>query len=135
MLDENLTYEVIGAAMEVHSILGPGLLESLYQKALVKELLLRGHRVKTECPVLLEYKKEIISDNLRMDLLVDDELIIELKSVEELNPIHFKQTSTYLRIYNKEVGLLINFNVLSLKDGVHRVINPYYNPAKYNKLL
>lgn len=130
MLPDRLTYEVIGAAMEVHSILGPGLLESIYQKALVKELTLRGHDVKTECQVIVAYKNEIISDHLRMDMIVDNELIVELKSVEELHPVHFKQTATYLRIYNKEIGLLINFNVLSLKDGIHRVINPYYNPPK-----
>ena len=112
--------------MEVHSILGPGLLESLYQKAMFKELLLRGHKVILEKPVDVFYKGEKISDNLRIDLFVDDELVVELKSVEQINPIHYKQTSTYLRLMNKEIGLLINFNEISLKDGVHRVINPYY---------
>ena len=124
-LDE-LTYDVIGAAIEVHSLLGPGLLESLYQKAMFKELLLRGHKVILEKPVDVFYKGEKISDNLKIDLFVDDELIVELKSVEQINPIHYKQTSTYLRLMNKEIGLLINFNEISLKDGVHRVINPYY---------
>lgn len=123
---DDLTFDVIGAAMEVHSVLGPGLLESLYQKAMFKELLLRGHKVILEKPVDVFYKGEKISDNLRIDLFVDDELIVELKSIEQINPIHYKQTSTYLRLLNKEIGLLINFNEISLKDGVHRVINPYY---------
>lgn len=123
---DDLTFEVIGAAMEVHSVLGPGLLESLYQKAMFKELLLRGHKVILEKPVDVFYKGEKISDNLKIDLFVDDELIVELKSIEQINPIHYKQTSTYLRLLNKEIGLLINFNEISLKDGVHRVINPYY---------
>lgn len=123
---DDLTFDVIGASMEVHSILGPGLLESLYQKALYKELLLRGHKVVSEKPVEVYYKGEKISDNLKIDLYVDDELIVELKSVEQINPIHYKQTSSYLRLLNKQIGLLINFNEISLKDGVHRVINPYY---------
>ena len=122
----DLSYEVIGAALEVHTILGPGLLESLYQKALIKELLLRGFEVKKEVPVQVTYKDELISDNLRIDLLVNNELIVEIKSVEEIHPVHFKQLASYLKLYNKRVGLLINFNVQSLKEGIHRVVNPYY---------
>ena len=124
---DRLTYDVIGAAMEVHSALGPGLLESLYQKALCLELKERGHEVVAEYPVEVFYKGLKLSDNLRVDLFVDNELVVELKSVEELNPIHFKQTSSYLRILDKQIGLLINFNVASLKDGINRIINPYYN--------
>ncbi len=126
MTTEELTFDIIGAAMEVHSFLGPGLLESLYQKAMFKELQLRGHKVILEKPVDVFYKGEKICDNLRIDLFVDDELIVELKSVEQINPIHYKQTSTYLRLLDKQVGLLLNFNEISMKDGVHRVINPYY---------
>ena len=123
---DNLTFDVIGAAMEVHSTLGPGLLESLYQRALAQELKLRGHNVIMERPIEVFYKGEKISDNLKADLFVDDELVVELKSVESLNPIHFKQTTTYLHLLNKPIGLLINFNVVSLRDGVSRVVNPYY---------
>ena len=123
---DNLTFDVIGAAMEVHSVLGPGLLESLYQRALAQELKLRGHSVIQERPIEVFYKGEKISDNLKADLFVDDELVVELKSVESLNPIHFKQTATYLHLLNKPIGLLINFNVVSLRDGVSRVANPYY---------
>lgn len=123
---DNLTFDVIGAAMEVHSVLGPGLLESLYQRALAQELKLRGHGVILERPIEVFYKGEKISDNLKADLFVDDELVVELKSVESLNPIHFKQTATYLHLLNKSIGLLINFNVVSLRDGVSRVVNPYY---------
>ncbi|MBP5345562.1 MAG: GxxExxY protein [Bacteroidales bacterium] len=123
----SLTFDIIGAAIEVHSALGPGLLESLYQKALYLELKERGHIVVAEYPVAVFYKGQKISENLRVDLLVDNEIVVELKSVEELNSIHFKQTASYLRILNKQIGLIINFNVISLKDGVNRVINPYYN--------
>ncbi len=112
--------------MEVHSALGPGLLESLYQRALAHELKLRGHDVIMERPIEVFYKGEKISDNFKADLFVDDELVVELKSVESLNPIHFKQTTTYLHLLNKPIGLLINFNVVSLRDGVCRVANPYY---------
>ena len=123
---DNLTYDVIGAAMEVHSALGPGLLESLYQKALAHELKLRGHNVIMERPIEVFYKGVKISENFKADLYVDDELVVELKSVETINPIHFKQTTTYLRLLNKPFGLLINFNVVSLKNGVYRIINPSF---------
>ncbi len=126
-MDIALSYDVIGAAMEVHSALGPGLLESLYKKALCKELQLRGHDVKMEYPVKVFYKGEEIGHNLKVDLLVDGELVVELKSVEDVHPVFFKQTTSYLRILNKKFGLLINFNEISLKEGIHRVVNPYYS--------
>ena len=124
MSDKNsLSYKVIGCAMEVHKHLGPGLLESTYEKALIQELTLNGIPVQSQLEVQVNYKGVNISEGLRLDLLVNDELIVELKSVEELKPIHHKQLLTYLKLTNKQVGLLINFNTVSLTDGIKRVVN------------
>ena len=109
--------------MEVHKHLGPGLLESTYEKALIQELTLNGIPVQSQLEVQVNYKGVNISEGLRLDLLVNDELIVELKSVEELKPIHHKQLLTYLKLTNKQVGLLINFNTVSLTDGIKRVVN------------
>ena len=124
MSDKNsLSYKVIGCAMEVHKHLGPGLLESTYEKALIQELTLNGIPVQSQLEVQVNYKGMNISVGFRLDLLVNDELIVELKSVEELKPIHHKQLLTYLKLTNKQVGLLINFNTVSLTDGIKRVVN------------
>ena len=124
MLDNNsLSYKVIGCAMEVHKHLGPGLLESTYEKALIQELTLNGIPVQSQVEVNVNYKGVNISEGLRLDLLVNNELIVELKSVEELKPIHHKQLLTYLKLTHKKVGLLVNFNTISLTDGIKRVVN------------
>ena len=123
-LDE-LSYKVIGCAMEVHKILGPGLLEHVYERALAHELGLNGLSVKTQVDVEVNYKDLSLGNGLKMDILVNDELIVELKSVEELKPIHHKQLLTYLRLTGKRVGILVNFNVDSLKDGIKRIVNGY----------
>ncbi len=114
---DDLIYEVRGAAMEVYNYFGPGLLESVYEKALVRELELRGMDVKTQLPVPIVYKGSVVGDELRIDVLVDDELIVELKSVEEFKPVYYKQLRTYLKLLNKEVGLLINFGEYDFKKG------------------
>jgi GxxExxY protein len=121
----DLTYKIIGCAMEVYKTLGPGLLESVYEQALIYELELNGLDVKSQVAVDVVYKGKLICPDLRVDLLIDDTIIIELKSVEELKPVHHKQILTYLRLMNKKVGLLINFNVPDLKDGIKRVINGF----------
>ena len=121
----DLTYKIIGCAMEVYKTLGPGLLESVYEQALIYELELNGLDVKSQVAVDVVYKGKLICPDLRVDLLVDDTIIVELKSVEELKPVHHKQILTYLRLMNKRVGLLINFNVPDLKDGIKRVINGF----------
>ena len=121
----DLTYKIIGCAMEVYKTLGPGLLESVYEQALIYELELNGLDVKSQVAVDVVYKGKLICPDLRVDLLIDDAIIIELKSVEELKPVHHKQILTYLRLMNKKVGLLINFNVPDLKDGIKRVINGF----------
>ena len=123
-LDE-LSYKVIGCAMEVHNVLGPGLLESVYEQALIHELAMNGIAVKRQVEVDVNYKGMNIANGLRVDLIVDDELIIELKSVEEIKPIHQKQLQTYLKLLDKRIGLLINFNTINLKDGIKRIVNKY----------
>ena len=120
---KTLSYQVIGCAMEVYKTLGPGLLETVYEKALIHELGLKGIPVKSQVVVEMNYKGVNVGDGLRLDLLVNDELIVELKSVEELKPVYYKQLLTYLRLMDKRVGLLINFNVNDLMDGIKRVIN------------
>ena len=120
-----LSYQVIGCALEVYKNLGPGLLESIYEKALIHELTQKGMTVKTQVEVEMNYKGVNVGEGLRLDLLVNDEIIVELKSVEELKPVHYKQLLTYLKLMNKHVGLLINFNVNDLMDGIKRVVNGY----------
>ena len=119
----NLTYKIIGCTMEVYKQLGPGLLESVYELALKHELNLNNIPVETQVEIRVNYKGVNISENLRLDLLVDDSVIVELKSVDELKPVHYKQLLTYLRLMDKKVGLLINFNTDNLMDGIKRVVN------------
>lgn len=105
--------------MEVYNTLGPGLLESVYHKALIRELESRGLNVESEVPVAVYYKGERMDeDALRLDIVVEDKVVLELKSVEALLPIHFKQLRTYLRLYEKELGWLINFGAYDFNDGL-----------------
>ena len=120
---DSLTYKIIGCAIEVYKQLGPGLLESVYEQALIHELKLNDIPVDSQVEIKVKYKGINITNNLRLDLLVDDSVIVELKSVEELKPIHHKQLLTYLRLMNKKVGLLINFNTDNLMDGIKRIVN------------
>ena len=121
---DQITESIIGAAIKEHRALGPGLLESVYQLCMVIELKRMGMRVQSEVPIQIYYLGEKISEEgLRLDLLVEDTIIIELKSVEEVKPVHKKQLLTYLRLANKPLGLLINFNEVLLKNGITRIIN------------
>ena len=115
-----LTGAIIGAAIEVHRILGPGLLESVYQKAMCRELELRGIPFEPQAKVPIEYKGVAIGEDLKMDVVVDGRVVLELKSVDRLDPIHEAQLLTYLRLSRIHVGLLINFNIRVLKDGIRR---------------
>ena len=115
-----LTYNIIGAAIEVHKVLGPGLLESTYRECLCRELSLRGVSFRRECGLPLEYKGIRLDCGYRLDLLVADVVVVEIKAVEQLAPVHDAQLLTYLRVGGWRVGLLINFNVVVLKDGIHR---------------
>ena len=117
MTEDELIYEAIGACFEVYNELGPGLLESVYEKALRYELELRGLNVKSQVPVDIIYKGVSVGSDLRLDIIVEDTLIIELKSVESLLPVHFKQVRTYLKLLDKQVGLLVNFNENDFKQG------------------
>lgn len=123
--NDPLSYKVIGCALEVYKTLGPGLLEKVYQKALMKEFELKGLKAEMEVPINVVYKGLEIGEGLRLDILVEDQLIIELKSVEELCAVHYKQLTSYLKLTGKKVGLLINFNVDDLMDGIHRIVNNY----------
>ena len=127
MQDSNLnllTSRIIEAAVNVHTELGPGLLESVYSAAMVVELDLMGIDAKSEISVPVYYRGNKISDEgFRMDLLVEDTIIVELKSVDIIKPIHKKQLLTYLKLSHKPLGLLINFNNRLLKDGIVRIAN------------
>ncbi|MBQ8227224.1 MAG: GxxExxY protein [Bacteroidaceae bacterium] len=114
---DNLIYQSVGAAMEVYNHLGPGLLESVYEKAMMYELQLRGLRVTSQMPVEIKYKNTTLGSDLRLDILVEDKVIIELKSVETLMPVHFKQIRTYMKLFDVPAGVLINFNVSDFKQG------------------
>ena len=119
----DLSYKIIGSAMEVYKTLGPELLESAYEKALVHELNIAGIPVQSQVGVEMSYKGVNIGEGLRLDLLVDNQIIVELKSVEELKPVHHKQLFTYLRLMDKRLGLLIKFNVTDIMQGIKRVVN------------
>ena len=119
---DRLAYAVIGAAMEVHKALGPGFLESVYEEALCLELQARGIRFVRQAKVSIVYKGRVIGEG-RIDLLVGDALIVELKAVEALAPIHSTQVLSYLKATGLHLGLLINFHTSSLRDGLKRVIH------------
>jgi GxxExxY protein len=119
--DDPLTREVIGAAIEVHKALGPGLLESAYEACLAKELSLRGLRVERQVEIKLEYKGEQLDCVYRIDLLVEGKVLLEIKSAEKLLPIHDAQVLTYLRLTGLKTALLLNFNTAYLRDGIKRL--------------
>ena len=123
MTDLELTRRVIGAAIEVYKSLGPGLLESAYQDCLLHELAFSGMDFESQVRVAVEYKGMVVSDAYRVDVLVENRLVVELKAVEQILPLHKAQVLTYLRLLKREVGLLINFNSILLKDGIHRIVN------------
>ena len=120
-----LTREIIGAAIEVHRHLGPGLLESVYQQCLAKELTLRQIPHRCESPLPLEYKGLRLNCGYRIDILVDNAIVVEIKAVEAIAPVYEAQLMTYMRIGGWQVGLLINFNVLVLKTGIRRKVSDF----------
>ena len=122
LIHEDTTKYVIGAAIEVHKSLGPGLLESIYEECLCHELSLRGLTYKRQVILPVIYKSIKLDCGLRLDIVVNDNVILELKSIEKLLPVHEAQLLTYLRLSNKRVGLLINFNTAVLKDGIIRKV-------------
>jgi len=122
MTDNEITHQIIGAAIEVHKHLGPGLLESAYEECLFHELQLRNLRVERQKAVPVVYKQTKLECGYRLDLLIEGRVVVELKSVEGLGPIHEAIILTYLRMSGHKLGLLINFNVSVLKDGIRRFI-------------
>jgi GxxExxY protein len=127
-METELTHRVIGAAMDVHRLLGPGLLESAYRVCLVHELARQGLRVASEVPISVSYRGVRIDCGYRLDLMVEERLPVELRSVHSLEPIHTAQLLTYLKLCQKPLGLLINFNVPTLRQGIRRVINTHPSP-------
>lgn len=118
-----LSREIVGAAIEVHRWMGPGLLESVYEECLCRELELRNIPFQRQAPFVLEYKGHQLNTGYRLDLVVGGLVIVELKTIEHFEPIHEAQLLTYLRLRNLWLGLLINFNVPVLKDGLKRMVN------------
>ncbi|MBO6585193.1 MAG: GxxExxY protein [Gracilimonas sp.] len=123
MIENELSKIIIGTCIEIHRELGPGLLESVYEEVLFSELNEKGLHVQRQVSVPLLYKEMHFETAYRLDLLVNNRVIIEIKAVESLAPVHYSQLLTYLKLSNKKLGLLINFNVKLLKEGIHRVVN------------
>jgi GxxExxY protein len=124
---DRLSAEVIGAAIEVHRIMGPGLLESIYERCLLRELELRGVPVLNQEEVLIDYKGTVFKETLSFDLLVDGCLLVELKAIQDVLPIHKAQLLSYLKLLNVPPGLLFNFHEVKLVDGISRLILPGAN--------
>ena len=121
-IENELATQVIGSAIIVHRALGPGLLESAYKECLFYELIKKGLYVEKEKPLPLIYEEIRLDCGYRLDLIVENKLIVEIKAVEGLNEIHLAQVLTYLKVSGCKLGLLMNFNVLKIKDGIRRVI-------------
>ena len=122
-MENDISFDIRGAAFKIHNELGPGLLESVYETALAYELELMGHNVKRQIGIPMFYKDIKFEVGFRLDILVDDLVIVEIKSVESLIDVHHKQLLTYLKLSNKKLGLLINFNSSSLNNSIVRIVN------------
>ncbi len=123
MKENDISFDIRGAAFTIHNELGPGLLESVYERALAYELEQMGYKVKSQVGIPMKYKEIDFEVGFRLDLLINDLVIIEVKSVETLIDVHHKQLLTYLKLTDKKLGLLINFNASSLKNSITRIVN------------
>ncbi|GCL36124.1 hypothetical protein SR1949_12240 [Sphaerospermopsis reniformis] len=123
MIENEITGVIVNVAYKVHTTLGPGLLDSVYEIVMDVELRRRKLQVRRQVVIPITYEGVVLEEGFRADLIVEDKVIVELKSVENLNPVHHKQLLTYLRLADKKVGLIINFNVKLIKDGISRVVN------------
>ena len=123
MNENQISKIVLDVAFKLHTEVGPGLLESAYEAALAHDLIENGLLVETQVPVPFVYKDVKLEVGYRMDILINKIVVLEIKSVEQLAPVHFAQTLTYLKLADKKLGLLINFNNKHLKDGIHRIVN------------
>lgn len=124
---DRLSYEAIGAGIEVHRIMGPGLLESIYEKCVARELELRGIPVLHQQKVSIEYKELVFEEELKFDLLIDGVLLLELNAVQEVLPVHKAQLLSYMKLLDVPLGLVMNFHELKLIDGIHRMMLPGAN--------
>ena len=125
MTENEISGDVLDAAVKIHKQFGPGLLESVYETLLAIELRKRGHTVESQKPVSFEYEGVRIDNALRLDMLVDGEVVVELKSTEQMHPVFAKQVKTYLVILNLHLGLVVNFGLATVKEGFVRVVNGY----------
>ena len=123
MTENEISYQIIGIAMELHRNIGPGLLESAYENAIAFDLREAGLEVKQQISMPFIYKEVQLEIGYRIDILIENKVLIEIKSVENLAPVHFAQTLTYLKLSGIKLGLLINFNNKLLKNGIHRIVN------------
>ena len=123
MTDNEISYQIRGAIFDVYNTLGPGLLESVYEEALCFELGQRGLVVERQKEVPIIYKDNTLKTTLRLDVLVEHRVIVELKSVEEMKPVFGKQLLTYLRLMNLHLGILVNFNMSYIRDSIQRIVN------------
>ncbi|WP_288368677.1 GxxExxY protein [uncultured Roseivirga sp.] len=123
MTENEISYKIIGTAIDLHRNVGPGLLESAYENALAYDLRESGLEVKQQLPLPFHYKEVKMDVGYRVDLLIENKVIVEVKSVETLVPVHYAQLLTYLKLSDKKLGLLINFNSKILKNEIHRVVN------------
>ncbi|TDH27472.1 GxxExxY protein [Segetibacter sp. 3557_3] len=123
MTENELSHTLIGLAIKVHKVLGPGLLESVYKECLYYNILKAGLNATKERPMPITFEEVKLECGYRIDILVENKLVIETKSIDQLAPIHTAQTLTYMRLGDYKLGLLINFNVLVLKDGIKRLVN------------
>jgi GxxExxY protein len=133
MTENDIARVVVDAAFKIHTKLGPGLLESVYQAVLAYELEKRGLRVRTEVPIPVVYEEVHLEVGFRADLIVEDKVIVELKAIKAIAAVHKKQLLTYLHLHNKRLGLLINFNVVLIKDGITRIVNRLEEPGTSRK--
>ena len=123
MTENELSHQIIGCALDIHKTIGPGLLESAYENALAYDLKQLGLNVKQQVPMPFVYKEVKQDLGYRLDLLINNKVIIEIKSLENLAPVHYAQTLIYLKLSNLKLALLINFNSKILKDNIHRIVN------------
>ena len=123
MTENEIAKEIVDAAFKIHTTLGPGLLESVYEAVLAHELSKRGIQVERQKSLPVIYENTCLDEGFRADLMVSDQVIVELKSVEEIAPVHKKQLLTYLKLADKRLGLLINFGEVRIKDGITRIVN------------
>ena len=126
MTQENeISGDIVDAAVKLHQRLGPGLLESAYEMILAAELVRRGHRVETQVPVSFDYEGMKFENAIRVDMIVDEQIVVELKATEQKNPVFARQLKTYLVLMNKHIGLLLNFGQMKMVNGIERIVNGY----------